>query len=89
MAPWNAGTKLGLRVRGGKSIRKFFFETLSIHLEEKCYVYNIFTIFSQQIVSGSLLLVVMSEQKTNLSCEFKLELITTYHMWFVVKMLWT
>ena len=35
-----------------------------------------FTIFSQQIVSDRLLLVVMSEQKNNLSCEFKLEPIT-------------
>ena len=37
-------------------------------------------IFSQQIVSGRLLLVVMSEQKGNLSCGFKLEPITTYCM---------
>ena len=49
---------------------------ISIHLEKKYYVHNIFTIFSQQIVSGRLLLVVMSEQKNNLSCEFKLEPIT-------------
>ena len=84
------GTELGLRVREGKSISNFFLKLqVSIHLEEKCYVHNIFTTFSQQIVNGSLLLIVMSEQKTNLSCEFKLELITTYHMWFVVKMLWT
>ena len=34
------------------------------------------TIFSQQILSGELLLVVMD----NLSCRFKLELITTYHL---------
>ena len=79
--PLQTGTELGLRVRGGKSISKFFLKLqVRIHLEEKCYVHNIFTTFSQQIVNGSLLLVVMSEQKTNLSCEFKLELITTYHM---------
>ena len=42
------------------------------------------TTFSQQILSGGLLLVVMD----NLSCSFKLELITTYHLWFVVKILW-
>ena len=53
---------------------------MSIHLEEKCYVHNIFTTFSQQIVSDMLLLIVMSEQKSNLSCGFKLEPITTYHM---------
>ena len=38
------------------------------------------TIFSQQIVSGRLLLVVISEQKGNLSYEFKLKAITTYRM---------
>ena len=42
------------------------------------------TTFSQQILSDGLLLVVMD----NLSCRFKLELITTYHLWFVVKILW-
>ena len=40
----------------------------------------IFTKFSQLILSGGLLLVVMDEQKNNLSCRFKLELITTYHL---------
>jgi len=35
-------------------------------------VHNIFTIFLQQIISGSLLLVVMGGQKINLSCKFKL-----------------
>ena len=44
--------------------------------------------FLQQILSVVLLLVVMGEQKSNLSCRFKLELITTYHWQFVVKMLW-
>ena len=53
---------------------------ISIHLEEKFYIHNIFTTFSQQIVSGRLLLVVMSGQKNNLSYGFKLEPITTYHM---------
>ena len=43
--------------------------------------------FSQQILNGSLLLVVTSRQKSTLSCWFKLELITIYHMWFVVKIL--
>ena len=65
------GMELGLRVRGQKY--KFFLELqISIYLEEKCYVYNIFTIFSQQIVSERLLFVVMSGQKGNLSCGFKL-----------------
>ena len=38
------------------------------------------TIFSQQILSGGLLLVIMDEQKSNLNCKFKLEPITTYHL---------
>ena len=38
------------------------------------------TILSQQILSGGLLLVVMGRQKSNLSCKFKLEPITTYHL---------
>ena len=62
--------ELGLRVKGGKSITFFFFFLklqISIHLEEKCYVHNIFTTFSQQFVSGRQLLVVMSGQKGNLS----------------------
>ena len=37
---------------------------------------EMFTTFSQQILSGGLLLVVMD----NLSCTFKLEPITTYHL---------
>ena len=67
--PVGPGTELGLRVRGGKSINNFFFLKLqvSIYLEEKCYVHNIFTTFLQQIISGRLLLVVMSEQKSNLN----------------------
>ena len=48
----------------------------------------IFIIFSQQILSGGLLLVIMNEQKSNLSCKFKLEPITTYYLWFAVKMLY-
>ena len=80
-ATHQTGTELGLRVRGDKSINKFFLKLqVSIHLEEKCYVHNIFTTFSQQIVSGKLLLVVISEQKSNLSCGFKLEPIITYRM---------
>ena len=45
---------------------------------------EMFTTFSQQILSDGLLLVVMD----NLSCRFKLEPITTYHLWFIVKILW-
>jgi len=37
-------------------------------------------IFSQQILSGGLLLVVMGGQKSNLNCKFKLEWITTYQI---------
>ena len=36
------------------------------------------TIFSQQILSSGLLLVVINGQKNNLTYRFKLELITTY-----------
>ena len=42
-----------------------------------------FIIFSQQILYGILLLVVTSGKKSNLSCEFKLELITIYYLGFV------
>jgi len=31
----------------------------------------------------------MSGQKSNLICKFKLEPTTTYHLWFVVKILYT
>ena len=52
-----------------------------------------FTIFLHQILhqilSGGLLLVTMGEQKSYLCCRFKLESITTYDLWFVVKILWT
>ena len=80
------GTKLGLRIKGGQKyiyIYIFFFffflETPNRHLfrrEMLCSQY-FFTTFSQQFVSGRLLLVVMSGQKGNLSCGFKLEPITT------------
>ena len=47
-----------------------------------------FITFSQQILYGRLLLVVTSgKKKSNLSCEFKLEPITTYYLGFVVKVL--
>ena len=45
--------------------------------------------FSQQILSGKLLLVVTSEQISNLSGKFKLKPIITYHLLFVVKKLLT
>ena len=46
----------------------------------KCYVHNIFTTLSQQILSSKLLLVIMGGKKSNLNCEFKLEPITTFHI---------
>ena len=46
--------------------------------QEKCYVHNIFITFSQQILNGRLLLIVMGSQKSNLSCEFKLKPIVIY-----------
>ena len=45
------------------------------------------TIFSQQILSNKLLLIVTNWYKSNLSYEFKLEQITTFHLEFVVKIL--
>ena len=45
------------------------------------------TTFLQQILSSRLLLVVIVGQKSNLSVNFKFKLITTNHLWFVVKML--
>ena len=42
-------------------------------------------IFSQQIISSRLLQVVISGQKSNFVSMFKLELITIFHLWFVVK----
>ena len=35
-----------------------------------------------------LLLVVKGEKKSNLNREFKLELITIYHLWFIMKEFW-
>ena len=49
--------------------------------------HNIFTILSQQMLSDRLLLVVIGGQRNNLSCGFKLELIITYYLWFVMKIL--
>ena len=45
------------------------------------------TIFSQQVLSGKLLVVVMGEQKCNLSDEFILEPTATNHLEFIVKIL--
>ena len=38
-------------------------------------------------ISGKILLVVTCTQKSYLSCGLKLELITTYHLGFIVKLL--
>ena len=46
-----------------------------------------FTIFLQQILSTKLLWVVISKQKNNFCGSFKLKLITTCHLQFVVKVL--
>ena len=46
---------------------------------EKCYIHNIFTILSQQFISGKLLQVVISRQKSNFCDRVKLEP-TTYHL---------
>ena len=54
---------------------------------EKCYIYNIFIILIQQILSGRLLLTIICEQKNNFSDEFKLKSITSYYLKFVVKIL--
>ena len=56
--------------------------------KKKCYVYNIFTTLSQQILDGRLLVVIIGGQKCNISSGFKLKPITTNHLWFIVKILW-
>ena len=43
------------------------------------------TIFSQQILSDKLLLVIIGKQKSYLSCKFKLARITTYHLMICFK----
>ena len=53
------------------------------YIKEKCYVYNIFT----TNLIGKLLFVVSSGKKSNWNCGFKLELITIYYLWFVLKIL--
>ena len=52
---------------------------------EKCDVYNIFIKSSQEILSDKLLQIVMG----HLSGGYKLKSITTYHIKFAVKILWT
>ena len=59
----------------------------------KCF--NIFTremlcpqYFSWQIISSRLLQVVIGGQKSNFVGKFKLESITIYYQWFVMKVLW-
>ena len=47
------------------------------------------TTFSQQILYGKLLLVVISGQQSNFSCKFKLKPITTSQFGYVIKILWT
>ena len=46
------------------------------------------TTFSKQIISSKLLRVVISGKKSNFIGKFKLEPITIYCLWFVMKMLW-
>ena len=48
----------------------------------------LFTIFSQQNLSGRLLIAVIDEQKSNLNSEFKLKSITINHQIFFMKVLW-
>ena len=45
-------------------------ETKHHKKNEKCYIHNIFKIFSQQILSDKLLLVDVGEKKSNLICGF-------------------
>ena len=57
--------------------------------KNKYYVYDIFVTLSQQILSNRLLQDVIGEYKNNFNSEFKLEHITTYHIRFVMKILYT
>ena len=54
---------------------------------KKYYIHNIFTILSQQILSGKLLLTIIDRKKNNFSGGFKLESVTTYPVKFIIKML--
>ena len=44
--------------------------------------------FSRQILGDKLLFAITGGQKSNLSSKFKLEPITTYHLWFIMKVLY-
>ena len=48
---------------------------------------DMFIILSQQILSDSLLLTLISRYKGNFNCRFKLKLIIIYYRWFGVKVL--
>ena len=49
---------------------------------------NMSTTFSRKILSDKLLFAISGGQKSNLSCKFKLEPIRTYHLWFIMKVLY-
>ena len=42
---------------------------------------------SDEVLSGGLLLINISEKNNNLSDVFKLKSVTIYHVWFVMKIL--
>ena len=77
---------IGLIFIAVSNLRLFFLKGLRIMFEglklflDLCYVYNIFkTNLVQKYVIGGL--------KSNVNIELKLELVTTYHKGFVVKLL--
>ena len=47
-----------------------------------------FMTFLQQIISSKLLQIVIGGQNNSFIGKFKLESITIYHLWFVLKVLW-
>ena len=49
---------------------------------------NMSTTFSWKILSDKLLFAISGGQKSNLSWKFKLKPITTYHLWFIMKVLY-
>ena len=61
--------------------------SVSLPYNKVKYLYNNFTILSQQNIRGRLLWVVIGGKKNNFNNRFKSKPITTYHLEFVVKTL--
>ena len=88
----SGGATLGPK---GASATPQIFEKISIYMCVCVCVYSriilikkkLYSQYLQKILSGKLLLVVTCAQKSYLSCGLKLELIITYHLRFIMKLL--